>query len=130
MRLVKDVRQGALIRLERSPEYLCLPLNLSKCEGSCFSVDSYQAYLQPNLLLFNSGLRFNPTPTFLGVTFDRTLSFLKHISSLKAKFFPRLKALRCISASSWGPNKEFLSLLYKVFFSLFSHILHPDDFLS
>ena len=53
--------------------------------------------------------------TFLGATFDRTLSFSKHVSSLKAKFFPRLKALRCISASSWGPSKESLSLLYKVF---------------
>ena len=60
-------------------------------------------------------LRFNPTPTFLGVTFDRTLSFSKHVSSLKAKFFPRLKALRCISAFSWGPSKESLSLLYKAF---------------
>ena len=56
-----------------------------------------------------------PLPTFLGVTFDRTLSFSKHVSSLKAKLFPRLKALRCISASSWGPSKESLSLLYKSF---------------
>ena len=56
-----------------------------------------------------------PLPTFLGVTFDRTLSFSKHVSSLKAKFFPRLKALHCISASSWGPSKESLSLLYKSF---------------
>ena len=64
---------------------------------------------------FGSRLRFNPTPTFLGVTFDRTLSFSKHVSSLKAKFFPRLKALRCISASSWGPSKESLSFLYKSF---------------
>ena len=53
--------------------------------------------------------------TFLGVTFDRTLSFSKYVSSLKAMFFPRLKALRCISASSWGPSKESLSLLYKSF---------------
>ena len=75
----------------------------------------HQAHLQPNLLLLGSRLRFNPTPTFLGVTFDRTLSFSKHLSSLKAKFFPRLKALRCISASSWGPSKESLSLLYKSF---------------
>ena len=43
------------------------------------------------------------------------LSFSKHVSSLKAKFFPRYKALRCISASSWGPPKESLSLLYKSF---------------
>ena len=58
----------------------------------------------------------NPTPTFLGVTFDRTLSISKHVSLLKAKkFFPRLKALRCISSSSWGPSKESLSVLYKYF---------------
>ena len=78
-------------------------------------MDPHLANLQPNLFLLGSRLRFNPTPTLLGVTFDRTLSFSKHVSSLKAKFFPRLKALRCISASSWGPSKESLSLLYKSF---------------
>ena len=80
-----------------------------------FSVDPHQANLQPNLLLLGSRLRFNPTPTFLGVSFNRTLSFSKHVSSLKVRFFPRLKALRCISASSWGPSKESLSVLYKSF---------------
>ena len=95
--------------MERWFEYWCLPLNLSKCEASFFLVDPHQANLQPNLLLLNSRLRFNPTPTFLGVTFDCILSFSKHVSSLKAKFFPRLKALRCISASSWGPTKVPLS---------------------
>ena len=105
-----EATQGALFRLERWSEYWCLPLNPRKCETSFFSVDPHQANLQPNLLLFGSRLRFNPTPTFLGVTFDRTLSFSKHVSSLKAKFFPRLKALSCISASSWGPS---FSLLYK-----------------
>ena len=110
-----EATQGALFQLERWSEYWCLPLNPSKCEASFFSVDPHQANLQPNLLLLGSRLRFIPTPTFLGVTFDRTLSFFKHVSSLKAKFFPRLKALRCICASSWGPSKESLSVLYKSF---------------
>ena len=110
-----EVAQGALLRLERWSEYWCLPLNPSKCEASFFSVDPHQAHLQPNLLLLSSRLHFNSTPTFLGVTFDRTLSFFKHVSSLKAKFFPRLKALRCISASSWGPSKKSLSVLHKAF---------------
>ena len=110
-----EATQGALFRLERWSEYWCLPLNPSKCESSFFSVDLHQANLQPNLLLLGSRLRFNPTPTFHGVTFDRTLSFSKHVSSLKAKFFPRLKVLLCISASSWGTSKESLSLLYKSF---------------
>ena len=96
-----EATPGALFRLEPG----CLPLNPSKCETSFFSVDPHQAHLHPNLLLLGSRLRFNPTPTFLWVTFDRTLSFSKHVSSLKAKFFLRLKALRCISASSWGPSK-------------------------
>ena len=110
-----EATQGALFRLERWSEYWCLPLNPSKCEASFFSVDPHQAKLQPNLLLLGSRLRLNPTPTFLGVTLDCTLSFSKHVSSLKAKFFPHLKALHWISASSWGPSKESLSLLYKSF---------------
>ena len=68
--------QGALFRLERWSEYWCLPLNPSKCEAFFFSVDPHQANLQPNLLLLGSRLRFNPTPIFPRVIFNRTLSFL------------------------------------------------------
>ena len=109
-----EVTQGALFRLERWSEYWCLPLNLSTCEAS-FSVHPHEANLQPNLLLLGFRLHLNPTPTFLGVTFDHTLSFSKHVSSLKAKFFSHLKVMHCISACSWGRSKESLSLLYKSF---------------
>ena len=83
-----EATQGALFQLERWLEYWCLPFNLSKYEASFFSVHPHQANLQSNLLLFNSHLHFNSTPTFLEVTFDCTLSFSKHVSLLKAKFFP------------------------------------------
>ena len=106
-----EATQGALFRLKRWSEYWCLSLNPSKCEASFFSMGAHQA----NLLSFGSRLRFNPTPTFLGVTFDRTFSFSKHVSSLKAKFFPGIKALHCSYASSWGPSKESLSVLCKSF---------------
>ena len=98
-----EATQGALFRLERWSEYWRISLNPSKCDAS-FSVDPHQDNLQSNLLLLGSRLRFNPPSTFLGVTFDRTLSFSKHVSSLKAKFFQLLMALRCISASLWGPR--------------------------
>ena len=107
-------------------------INQRKCEAS-FSVNPQQANLQPKLLLFNSLLCFNPTPTFFGVTFDCTLSFSKHVSSLKAKFFAGLTALCCISASSCGPYKEALSLslfCIKLLFGPFSLMFHPDGFLS
>ena len=56
---------------------------------------------------------FNPTPKFLGVTFDQTLSFGAHVKSLCSKFYPRHKALRSKATASWGSTKESLSLLYK-----------------
>ena len=110
-----EATQGAMFRLKRWSEYWCLFIMPSKCEASFFSFDPHQANLQLSLLLLGSRLRFNLTPTFLRVTFDRTLCFSKHVSSLKAKFFPRPKALRCISASSWSPSNESLFLLYKAF---------------
>ena len=124
-----EATQGALIRLERWSEYWCLSLNPNKCEAFFFSVDPHQAHLQSNLFLFNSPLSFNFTPPFLVVTFDRTISFSKHVSSLKAKVFLHLKAIRCIFTFPWGPSKESLSLLGKAFFGS-SLMLYPDGFLS
>ena len=60
-------------------------------------------------------LLFNPTPKFLGVTFDRALSFGAHVQFLCSKFYPRHKALCSIATASWGPTKESLSILYKAF---------------
>ena len=77
----------------------------------CWVVSTFQ----PRLNLLGFPLLFNPTPKFLGVTFDRTLSFEAHVQSLCSKFYPRHKALRSIATASWGPTKESLSLLYKAF---------------
>ena len=76
-------------------------------------MDPHEANLQPRLLLFNFRLHFNSITFCLWVTAECTFAFSKHVFSLKVKFFHRLKALRCISASLWGPSKESLSLLYK-----------------
>ena len=56
-------------------------LNPSKCEASFFSVGFHQANHQPNLLYSTSA-----SVAIFGVTFERTVSFSKHVSSLKAKF--------------------------------------------
>ena len=119
-----EATQGALFRLERLSEYWCLPLNPSKCEASFFSVDPHQA----NLLLLGSRLRFNPTPTFLGVTYDRTLSFSKHVSSLKAKFFSRPYAVSLLHHGA--PLRSPFFICINLFFGPFSSTLHPDGFFS
>ena len=128
--IVVEASQGALFRLERWSEHWCLPLNPNKCQVSFFSVNPHQANFHLNFLLLNSRFSFNPTPTFLWLTFDCTLSFSKHISSLKAKFFLRLKGLRCISASSLAPLRSPSLLCINLFFGLSLLMPHLDGFLS
>ena len=101
-----EATQGALNRLECWFEYWCLSLNPRKREVFFFSVNPYQANLLPHLFLFNYFLRFNLTPIFLEVTFDRTLSFSKLVFSLQAKFLHCFKALGCIFAFSWIPLRS------------------------
>ena len=86
-------------------------------------MDPHQVNFQPNILLFNFCLRFNPTPTFLEVTFDHTLFLFNYVSSRNAKFLPRLKALRCFSTSS-----QSLSVLYKSFLRFLLTYVSPKWF--
>ena len=71
-----------LPRLETWSKLWRLPLNPKKCESSFFSTNPHQATFEPRLNLLGFPLLFNPTPKFLGVTFDRTLSFGAHVQSL------------------------------------------------
>ena len=109
-----SVVQSSLNVLETWSNLWRVPLNPKKCE-SFFSTDPHQTPFQPQLYLLGIPLSFNPTPKFLGVTFDRTLSFGAHVQSLCCKFYPRHKALHSIAIASWGPMKESLSLRYKAF---------------
>ena len=107
--------QAALNRLMEWSSKWRLPLNPLKCETSFFSLDPYQSRIQPSLYILNTSLKFNPHPTFLGVTFDRTLSFKHQVLSLRKKFHSRFRAFRSIASTSWGPSKVSLCTLYKAF---------------
>ena len=107
--------QAALNRLVEWSSKRRLSLNPLKCEPSFFSPDPYQSHIQPSLYILNTPLKFNPYPTFLGVTFDRTLSFKLHVLSLRKKFHSRFCAFRSIASASWGPSKKSLCTLYKAF---------------
>ena len=93
-------------------------------------MDPHQANLQPNLLLLGSRLRFNPTPTFLGVTFDCIFCFSKHVSSLKAKFFPISRPYAVSLLPHGAPLKSPSLFCINLFFGPFSLTLHPDGFPS
>ena len=92
--------QAALNRLVEWSSKWRLSLNPLKCETSFFGLDPYQSRRQPSLYILNTPLKFNPHPTFLGVTFDRTLSFKHRVLSLRKKFHSRFRAFRYIAFAS------------------------------
>ena len=80
-----SIVQAALNRLVEWSSKWRLPLNPLKCETSFFSLDPYQSRKQPSLYILNTPLKFNPHPTFLRVTFDRTFSFKHYCPILTEK---------------------------------------------
>ena len=53
-----------------------LELNISKCLVSFFSANHHEARWQPRVVVEGEVLGFDPTPTFLGVTYDLQLTFV------------------------------------------------------
>ena len=73
---------------------------LPQIKTSFFSLESYQSRIQLSLYILNTPLKFNPYPTFLGVTLDRTLSFKHHVLSLRKKFHSQFRAFDSIASGS------------------------------
>ena len=82
-----------------------------------FSSQSTPTKLTSNPISSHSTLVFVSIPLQLFLRSHSTapFPFLSMYLRRRPSFFPRLKALRCISASSWGPTKQYLSHLYKAF---------------
>ena len=47
-------------------------------------------------------LPFSAKPTYLGVKLDRSLTYRRHLESLRKKLTTRVDLLRCLAGSSWG----------------------------
>ena len=64
------------------------------------------------LKVYNNGrlLPFCPTPTYLGVKLDRSLTFRHHLVALRKKLFSRVTLLRRLVGSGWGADAKTLHI--------------------
>ena len=67
----------------------------------------------PVLHLYGSPIPVVEESKFLGILFDRTLSFIPHIKYLKAKCLKALNLLKVLSHTSWAANRTTLLKLYR-----------------
>ena len=67
----------------------------------------------PELYLYGSLIPVVDDFKFLGLIFDRKLSFIPHIKYLKAKCLKALNLLKVLSHSNWGADRTVLLQLYR-----------------
>ena len=67
----------------------------------------------PQLYLYGSLIPIVDEAKFLGVIFDRKLSFIPHIKYLKAKCLKALNLLKVLSHTNWGADRSILLHLYR-----------------
>ncbi|GFS10159.1 ribonuclease H [Elysia marginata] len=89
-----------------------MTLNVEKYEVTHFSKWTKEATWPPTVKLLSQNLSYAEFPTFLGVTFDRQLTFRQHVGRIKQKAAKRINTLRCLAGKSWGSEKEDLRLVY------------------
>ena len=67
----------------------------------------------PALYIYGSQIPVVAESKFLGVIFDRKLSFIPHIKYVKAKCLKALNLLKFLSHTSWGADRTTLLHLYR-----------------
>lgn len=67
----------------------------------------------PDLKLHNVTIPVKMEHKFLGVTFDKKLSFLAHINTLKTKTSRALNILKVLSYKQWGADRLCLLRIYR-----------------
>jgi len=72
----------------------------------------YKLHQDPVLILDGSAIPVVEETKFLGIIFDRKLSFLPHIQHLKDKCTKALNLLRVVAHTTWGADQQTL-ILYR-----------------
>ena len=105
--------QAAVTAVEQWSGRKKLKLNAAKCEVSFFSKDPGEAGWKPKITLQGITLTFNKTPTFLGVIFDRTLSFGPQVEGIRKKVGGKCNLLAMVGSREWGWSRESLKRVFQ-----------------
>ena len=87
-----------------------LKLSPTKTVTTAFHLNNREA--KRELKVYNNGglLPFCPTPTYLGVKLDRSLTFRHHLVALRKKLSSRVTLLRRLVGSGWGAGAKTLRI--------------------
>ena len=70
--------------------------------SAAFHPNNKEAIRELKVKYNNETLPFCSEPEYLGVTLDRSLTYRRHLESLRKKLTSRVALLRWLAASGWG----------------------------
>ena len=121
----QEVVQEAVSRIANWSKSHKLVLNPSKCESTLFSTCPSEANWTPLIRIEENVLKVNPTPTFLGVTLDRTLTFRQHVTRIKSRVMNRIRILSTLASKEWGCSRPSLYRIYQATIHSVFHYCGP-----
>ena len=112
MKTIETKLQNNLNKIEKWTVENGFKFSMTKtnCVHFC---QEHRLHLDPALKLYNNPIPIVDQAKFLGVIFDKKLSFIPHINTLKVKCQKALNVLKLLSHSDWGGDKKSLLNLYR-----------------
>ena len=92
-----------------------LSLAPHKCAQITFSKSVNRNNEALDLVIYGESVPYENNPKFLGITFDRNMTFKKHFENLEKKIQDRLNILKILSYDkNWRLEESLLIKMYKV----------------
>ena len=112
MKTIETKLQNNLNKIEKWTVENGFKFSMTKtnCVHFC---QEHRLHLDPALKLYNNPIPIVYQAKFLGVIFDKKLSFIPHINTLEVKCQKALNVLKLLSHSDWGGDKKSLLNLYR-----------------
>ena len=102
--------QKALDKVETWAREWCVTINREKTTGTLFTLSPKTQNI--TLSMDNTQIKMEEQQTYLGITFDKRMTWKQHIMSAEAKARRKLNIMRKLAGTSWGANETVLKTVY------------------
>ena len=89
----------------------CITINREKSSATLFTLSTKQQ--SKGLMMGEIPLRFEDQQTYLGVTFDKRLTWKHQVESAEGKARRKLSIMRKLAGTQWGANEKILKNVYQ-----------------
>ena len=87
-----------------------LKLSPNKTVSSCFHLRNRLSGYKLKVTLSGNQLPFDPSPKYLGITLDRSLTYRDHLQKLASKMSSRVALVKRMAGTTWGASFEVLRI--------------------